>query len=285
MEAQIPTKGRSAPLFFLLIFLFLILLNSGVSAQGNPLDKLYLERAALPDSDHPNKWITLTKTVELEEGDYKLYQVFASPETEMEISYIIIKDPDGSYFKNISNDVAIDKVMESGEHQISTFDTTAKTIELPDGSEIRTKIQKIPKDDPNILFDVARRIQMTAHLDGWTHIVYADSWVLLQTAGDPDEIITDMFTRAVGHSSQVVVTEEDLVDVTTTTTTIQDSTKASTTTTKRAITTSTTLSPSTERTTPAVPKEDNGGRNPLILLGAFILIIILAAGFWFLKGS
>jgi hypothetical protein len=180
--------------FFLAITLFC----SVVTAQtGQDLSGL-----VIPDGELPDSWSTATSQVMEENDETRLYQILSSPKTEMEITYLVVHDPESKLFNKINSDIAISKTSEAGEEVVSYFETIAKDIEVGSGEVVSAKLQRIKEDDPNFQFDVTRMIRMFTHYRDYTFIVYADSWMFLESAGEPNELIEGIFTAGLGTAQE-----------------------------------------------------------------------------------
>jgi hypothetical protein len=189
-------------IFFWILFV-LITVGAGVSsAQETPLTDI--EDLLIPEELLPASWSTVATQASAEEGNIKLFQYLSTPQSPVEISFIVDVDPESAIFDGLNSDTSFD------------FETKDLEVPLESGTVVIAKVQKIKKEDPKVQFDVARLIRMFAHYEGFTFTVTTDSWVLLESAGDPEKIIEETFIAALGQASKFDLKGADIEPTTTT---------------------------------------------------------------------
>lgn len=177
-------------------FLFaLIVFGAGLSsAEETPLTDIKV--LLITEELLPTSWSTQAAQVTGELGDLQLSQRISSPQSSVGISYFIYVDPERAIFDGSNN---------------FPFDFETKDIEVPleTGTVVSAKLQKIKKDDPNVQNDEAKMIRMFAHYEGFTFMAYSDSWVLLESAGDPEGILKDILKAGLDTASNLDLEEID----------------------------------------------------------------------------
>ncbi len=260
-------------------FLFaLIAFGAGLSsAQEVPLT--VVEGLLISEELLPTSWSTVTTRAGDEQSDIKLFQYLSSPQSPVEISYIIEIDPESTVFDSLNSDTSFD------------YETKILEVPLESGITVSATVKKIKKDDPKVQFDVARLIKMFVHYEGFTFTVSSDSWVLLESAGDPEAILKEVLKAGLETASSYDLKGFDTVPPTTTTT-IAKETPAPTSpvTIQPTLSTSTTEIPTTLAPTPSVTvtvqpvttstaisnqSPDSGVQGNTILIAAAVLVVVV----------
>lgn len=195
----------------LIIWILLLILPLAQSiAPSESQIRDILKELAIPEETLPSSWVTVITQVVEDGGLIKLYQILSSNTTEVDITYMVVYDPESELYNEINIDIASEA--RTPELQPSYFDVTLKEIELESGDRITAKLQRVKKDDPNIQFYVMRVIRMFSHYKDYTFIVHADSWVYLESAGEPDEIIEGIFKAGMNHAVKYDLTPAPVVE-------------------------------------------------------------------------
>lgn len=194
------TETRLTITLFLLILLTVTAATPASAVTEE--EQTELSKYEIPSDALPDGWSTASTQFGEESNQPRFYQTLENPDSRADLDYVVAYDPHKDLHDDLTDEVAYEG---SGDTETTYFDSTEVEIAPDTGDPLTATLNRVKEDDPNYDQDFVKLIRITAHHDGFTHVVEADSWVLLRDAGDPDTLVTETLTAGVSRATSADV--------------------------------------------------------------------------------